>query len=214
MTLSNFQNSWPENLSVLRIKSIEKLSIFELMWYWYLLLPKRRMFTKSLSVALISLSFDLILFMRVCLCNEKWWQCRKKWTLFSTLKLHEQSGLIQSLKLWLNLWSLRWLKPNRRWVNNFKIVGLWIPYVLLNLGLIKFNILFLNIKYDSDDFMILPKLFNSFTVYGKKRIPKKFGSNFKIWKRWKTSCITCCRDGFGIWSFKYWGKPLDYILKK
>ena len=29
------------------------------------------------------------------------------------------------------------------------------------------NILFLNIKYDSDDFMILFKLFHSFTVYGK-----------------------------------------------
>ena len=39
--------------------------------------------------------------------------------------------------------------------------------MLLNLGLIKFNILFLNIKYDSDDFMILFKLFHSFTVYGK-----------------------------------------------
>ena len=127
MTLSNFQNSWPENLSVLRIKSIEKLSIFELILYWYLLLPKRRMFAKSLSVAIMTfLSIDSILFMRVCFCNEKWWWCRKKWTLFSTLKLHKQSRLIQSLKLWLNLKSLRWLKPNRRWVNNFNPVGLWI----------------------------------------------------------------------------------------
>ena len=118
MTLSGCQNSWLENLSVLITKSIEKLSIFELMWYWYLLLPKRRMFTKSLSVALmISLSIDLILFMRVCLCNENWWQCRQKcrqniildtWT--------ARSELIQSLKLWLNLWSLRSLKPNRKWV--------------------------------------------------------------------------------------------------
>ena len=169
MTLSNFQHSWPENLSVLRIKSIEKLSIFELMWYWYLLLPKRRMFTKSLSDALISLSIDLMLFMRVCLCNEKWWRCRKKWTLFSTLKLHEQSGFMQSLKLWLNSWSLRWLKPNRRRANNFNPVGLRIPYVPLHLGLIRFNILFLNIKYDSDDFTILSKLFHSFTVYGKNK---------------------------------------------
>ena len=135
MTFSNFQNSWPENLFVLRIKSIEKLSTFELMCYWYLSPPKRR----------------------------------KKWTLFSTLKLHEQSGLMQSLKLWLNLWSLRWLKPNQanRWANNFNPVGLRISYVLLHLGLIKFNILFLNIKYDSDDFTILSKLFYSFTVYGK-----------------------------------------------
>ena len=138
MTFSNFQNSWPENLFVLRIKSIEKLSTFELMCYWYLSPPKRR----------------------------------KKWTLFSTLKLHEQSGLMQSLKLWLNLWSLRWLKPNRRGVNNFNPVGLWIPYVSLHLGLIKFDIFFLNIKYDSNGFMILSKLFHLYTVYGKNEFLK------------------------------------------
>ena len=41
------------------------------MWYSYLLLSKRRMITKLLSVSLmVSLSTDLILFMRVCLCNE------------------------------------------------------------------------------------------------------------------------------------------------
>ena len=148
LTLSSFQYSWLENLSVLKIKSIEKLSIFELMWYWYSVLPKRRVFTKSLSVSLIiSLSIDLILFIRVCLCKEQWWQFRKKWMLFSTLKL-------QSLKLWLNLWLLRWLKPNYRQVNNFNPVGLWILYVLLHLGLIKFNILLLNIKYNADDFLI------------------------------------------------------------
>ena len=147
------------------------------------------MFTKSLSFSLIIyLSIDLILFMRVCLCKEKWWQCRKEWTLLSTLKLHYQSGLIQSLKLWLNLWSLRWLKPNRRRVNNFNPVGLWIPYVSLHLGLIKFNILFLTIKYDSDDF-ILSILFHSFTAYGKNEFLKssvlilKFGRGEKYpWK--------------------------------
>ena len=129
---------------------------------------KKRMLTKSLSVALmISLSIDLILFMTVCLCNKKWFQCRKKWTISSTLKLHKQSGLIQSLKLWLNLWLLRWLRTNRRRVNNFNPVGLWIPHVSLHLGLINFNILCLNLKYDSDDFMILFKLFHSFTVYAK-----------------------------------------------
>ena len=106
------------------------------MWYWYLLLPKRRMFTKSLSVGLmISLSIDLILSMRVCLCKEKWWQCRKKWTLFLTLKLYKQGELIQCLKLRLNLWSLRWLKSNRRRVNNFNPVELWILHVSLHLVL-------------------------------------------------------------------------------
>ena len=134
MTISNFQNSWPENLSVLRIKSIEELSIFGLMWYWYLLLPKRGMFTKSLSDAwMITLSIDLMLFMKVCLCNQKWWQVN----VILNTKLHEQSGLMQFLKLWLNLWSLRWLKSYRRRVNNFNPVGLWIPHVSLHLGLIK-----------------------------------------------------------------------------
>ena len=41
------------------------------MWYSHLLLPKKRIFTKALSVLLmISLSIDLVLLMRVCLCNE------------------------------------------------------------------------------------------------------------------------------------------------
>ena len=92
-----------ENLSVLKIKSIEKLSNFELI---ILVLPKSKMFTKSLSISLmISLLIDLKLFMRVFNCNKKWWQCRKKRTLFSTLKLHEHSGSIQYLNLWLTLWS-------------------------------------------------------------------------------------------------------------
>ena len=203
MTLLSFQRF--QNISVLRIKSVEKFDIFELMSYWYLLFTKGRMFTKSVSVPLISLSIDLILFMRVCLCNEKWWQCRKKWILFSILKLHKQSGLIQSLKLWLNLWSLRWLNWNRWWVNDFNPVGLWILYVLLHLGLIKFNILFLNIKYDLDYFMILSKLFHSFTVYGW--IPKKFGSNLEEVKNVLYNIV-------GMRSFKCWGKPLNCILKK
>ena len=75
--------------------------------------------------------------------------------------------MLRIISPWLNLWLLRQLKPQRRPVKNFNPVGLWIPYVSLHLGLIKFNIIFLNIKYDSDDFMILSKLFHSFTVYGK-----------------------------------------------
>ena len=151
------------------------------MWYWYLLLAKRRMLTKLLSgVLMISLSIDLMFLIRVCLGNEKRWQWRKKWTLFSTLKLHEQSGFMQSLKLWLNLWLLRWLKPNLRRVNNFKPVELWIPYASLHLGLIWFNILFPNIKYASDDFIILSKLFQSFTVYGKNEFPKSSVQTLKL----------------------------------
>ena len=189
MTLSKSQNSWLENLSVLRIESFEKLSNFELIGYSDLLLPKSRMFTKSLSVSLIIFSsIDLIFFMVVCLCSEKWWQCRKKRTLLSRLNLHEQSELIKSLKLWLNLWSLRWLKPNCIRVSNVNPVGWWTPYVSLHLGLIKLTSFTLKVKYHPDDFMIFSKLFHSFVVYGKKRILKKFDSNFKIGKKKKTCC--------------------------
>ena len=69
----------------------------------------------------------------------------------------------------LNLWSLRWLSA----------------YVSLHFGLIKFNSLFLNIKYESDDFMILPKFVHPFTVYGENKFLKssvltlKFGKSEK-----------------------------------
>ena len=87
---------------------------------------------------------------------------QKRWTLFPTLKLHEQSGLLQSRKLWLNLWL----------VSNFNPFGLWILYASLHFGLIKFMILFLKIKYDLYHFMIMSKLFHSFTVYGKNEFLK------------------------------------------
>ena len=94
-----------------------------------------------------------ILFMMVYLCNAKWWQCRKKWTLFPIFKLHEQSELMQFLKLWLNLFSLKSFNPNRRPVRNLNPVGWWIPYVSSHMGLIKIkrNIkIFLKAKCNSD----------------------------------------------------------------
>ena len=131
----------------------------------------RTMFSISLSFSLmISLSIDLILFMRACLCNEKYWKCRKKWTLFSILKLHEQSGLIKPLKLWLNLWSLNWLNLDPRQVSNFNQVEWWIPYVSLHITQI--NSLFLKVKCNSDDSMIMPKLFHWFTLYGQNEFLK------------------------------------------
>ena len=74
---------------------------------------------------------------------------------------------VNTFPWWLNVRSLSRLKANRRRVNNFDLVGLWIQYVSLHLGVTKFNIIFLSIKYDSDDFVILSKLFHSFTAYGK-----------------------------------------------
>ena len=112
-------------------------------------------------------------------------------------KLHKQSRLMQSLKLWLHLWSLRWLKPNRRRINNFNPVGLWIPYVSLHLGLIKFNIFFLTIKYDSDDFMILSKLFHSFTLYGKNEFLTSLSCQY-CWYLQKVQLIQSGRGRGGV----------------
>ena len=62
----------------------------------------------------------------------------------------------------------RWLWLDCRHVSNFNPVGWWIPHVSLHLGLIKAKNLFLKVKYLSDDFMIFPKLFQSFKYMEKK----------------------------------------------
>ena len=46
----------------------------------------------------------------------------------------QQIGYKQSRKLCLNLWSLRWLKPNLSLVISFIPVGLWQLKVLLGVG--------------------------------------------------------------------------------
>ena len=132
--------------------------------------------------------------MRLCLCNETWWQCRKKWTLLSTFKLHKKSGLINALKLWLNSWSLRWLKPNRRRVSNFNPVGRWIPYVSLHLCLIKFNGLLWTLSAMTlieTKCRILSKLFHSFTVYEKKNEFLKNLVLILIFRRSESGAVKC-----------------------
>ena len=63
LSLSSYQISLIENLSNIRIKPIEKFSIFELISY---LIPNQIMFTNSLSVIVrISSSIDSLLSMRV-----------------------------------------------------------------------------------------------------------------------------------------------------
>ena len=71
---------------------------------------------------------------------------------------------------------------------------------IVTLGLIKFNILFLNIKYDSDDFMILSKLFHSFTVYGKKEFLKSSVLTLKFGRGEKR--VVQSSDGLEMRSFK------------
>ena len=53
----------------------------------------------------------------------------KKCLVELTSKEHEESALMQFPKLCLNLWSLRWFKPNHNLGNNFRHEGWWILYI-------------------------------------------------------------------------------------
>ena len=55
----------------------------------------------------------------------------------------QQIGFKQSRKLCLNLWSLRWLKPNLSLVISFIPIGLWQLKVLLGVGRMNCKLLFL-----------------------------------------------------------------------
>ena len=111
LSLSSPQNNWPEILSDIRINSIAKLNIFQLIWYFYL---QVLFVSDSLT---ISPSIDLILLVRVCICNGS----IKK--IFSKIKPHRQSRLIQSLKLSVFLQRVTWFKPDSRQVCDFNPTG-------------------------------------------------------------------------------------------
>ena len=75
--------------------------------------------------------------------SVRFWQRRKKWVVDSDSKLQEHSASIVSRKLWLNLFSLRQLRPRRNLVRSL------IPRLsetinkLLGVGLINFRNKFL-----------------------------------------------------------------------
>ena len=95
---------------------------------------------------------------------------QKKWEVDSDSKLKEHSGFIVSWKLWLNLFSLRWLKPKRNLVRSL------IPRLsetlnkLLGEGLINFSDSFLKTSFDTDLRIPGLKLFHSLAMYGKQNI--------------------------------------------
>ena len=80
----------------------------------------------------------------------KFWQCRKKWIGDSDSKLQDQIGFIVSWKLWLNLCSLRWLKPERNLVRSLIPRLSETLHKLLGEGLINFSNEFLKTWYDTD----------------------------------------------------------------
>ena len=82
----------------------------------------------------------------------------------------QQIGFMQSRKLCLNLWSLRWPKPNLSLVIRFGPIGLWQLKVLLGAGRMNCKMLFLKSAELSELLILLPRLFHSITVNGKKKL--------------------------------------------
>ena len=71
---------------------------------------------------------------------EKFWQRIKKWYVSSASIEQGHNGFNASWKLFLDLCSLKWLKPTRRRVNNLKPETSLLPKVLLAVGRIKYFI--------------------------------------------------------------------------
>ena len=85
----------------------------------------------------------------------------------------QQIGFKQSRKLCLNLWSLRWLKPNLSLVISFIPIGLWQLKVLLGVGRMNCKMLFLKKARLSELLILLSRLFHSITEDGKNEFLKK-----------------------------------------
>ena len=99
-------------------------------------------------------------------------QCRKKWVVDSDSKLQEHRGLIVTWMFWLNLCSLRWLKPK---LNLARSLIPRLPETLNKLlgeGLKNFSNEFLKTSYDTDLQNSGFKLFYSLIMYGKKEFTK------------------------------------------
>ena len=98
----------------------------------------------------VSINLQLILlrgFTKVILLSSNKAQWSKKGDVDSISIPQIQKGLIQFWKLWLNLYSRRWLSPRRSRV--ISLVPLWLlqsKKKLLAVGLINLRILLLKIK--------------------------------------------------------------------
>ena len=85
----------------------------------------------------------------------------------------QQIGFKQSRKLCLNLWSLRWLKPNLSLVISFIPIGLWQLKVLLGVGCMNCKMFFLKRVRLSELLVLLSRLFHSITVEWKNEFLKR-----------------------------------------
>ena len=110
---------------------------------------KEEMLNKSVSEILESLplktfsSMLRMLLKKIDILSEKIGQWRRWWTVISMSFPQQQTGFKQSRKLCLNLWYLRWLKPNLSLVISFIPTGLWQLKVLSGVGRMNCKMLFL-----------------------------------------------------------------------
>ena len=111
--------SCPSKCSLEYMKLIEANIILLFVLQSYLSSPYRSNFMKDFSSSVRTHESILMSsFMRHLQRSMKFWQRRKKWVVDSDSKLQEHSGFIVSWKLWLNLCSLRWLKPKHNLVRS------------------------------------------------------------------------------------------------
>ena len=66
-------------------------------------------------IALLILFSSFIRFVRA---DKLFWQRRKKYSVFSVLRVHDHNRFTLSAKSCLNLCSRKWLKPNRNLLIN------------------------------------------------------------------------------------------------
>ena len=108
-----------------------------------------------------------MLLRKIDLTSEKigqWWRNLK---VVSMSLPQQQIGFKQSRKLYLNLWSRRWLKPNLSLANNFILVGLWQLKVLFEDACINCKMLFWKKAKLSELLILLSRLFHSITEFLK-----------------------------------------------
>ena len=113
------------NLSNLNMKFIEAFSIWHLSKRLFFGSPKSSNLTREFSESLsIFSSIFFKPFMRSAHNIVYWWQQRKKWESVSGSRLQLHRGFIQSLKLCLNLCSLRYLNLIHKQVRYLRPTGL------------------------------------------------------------------------------------------
>ena len=126
----------------------------------------------------------------------------------------QQIGFKQSRKLCLNLWSLRWLKPNLSLVISFVPIGLWQLKVQLGVGCMNCKMLFLKRARLSELLTLLSRLFHSITVDRKNEFLKKLCLTLNLGMLTILFLVLYSILKVGILSKRYLGNRFLFILKK